>query len=75
MKDPIIDEIRKNREAIAQKCGYDVHKIFLYAKDRQKGRKTVDLQAGHERPVRNDPQKVAEPTADYETGNGPGRIC
>ncbi len=65
MKDPIIDEIRKNREDIAQKCGYDVHKIFLYAKERQKGRKTVDLQAGHERPVTEEPQKVAETTNVY----------
>jgi len=69
MKDPIIDEIRANREAIAEKCGYDAHKIFLYAKERQKGRKTVNLQAGHERAVLNNPQKVAEPSADYGYNN------
>jgi hypothetical protein len=67
MNDPIIDEIRANREAIAEKCDYDVHKIFLYAKDRQRGRKTVDLQAGHERPTLQDPQKVAEPSPSYKT--------
>lgn len=65
MKDPVIDEIRANREAIAKKCGYDAHKIFLYAKERQKGRKTVNLQAGHERHISEEPQKVAEPAPAY----------
>jgi hypothetical protein len=67
MKDPIIDEIRANREAIAEKCGYDLHKLFLYAKERQRGRKTVDLQAGHERPILQDPQQVPEPSPSYKT--------
>lgn len=65
MKDPIIDEIRANREAIAERCGYDAHKIFLYAKERQKGRNTVDLQAGHERATCSKPPQVAEPQSSY----------
>jgi len=65
MKDPIVKEVRKHRESIAHECGYDMHKIFLYAKEQQKGHKTVNLQAGHERATLPKPQRVAEGSAQY----------
>ncbi|HPC95310.1 MAG TPA: hypothetical protein PLU87_10225 [Sedimentisphaerales bacterium] len=41
-KDPIIDEIRKNRKEIAKQFGYDLRAIVADARKRQKaGGKTV----------------------------------
>jgi hypothetical protein len=41
-KDPIIDEIRKNRKEIAEQFGYDLRAIVTDARKRQKaGGKTV----------------------------------
>jgi len=41
-KDPIIDEIRKNRQEIAEQFGYDLRAIVADARKRQKaGGKTV----------------------------------
>jgi hypothetical protein len=44
-KDPIIDEIRRNRREIAQKFGYDLRAIIADAQKRQKkhGRKVVSF--------------------------------
>ena len=32
--DPIIAEVRRIREEIAAKCGYDTHRIFEYCRQR-----------------------------------------
>jgi hypothetical protein len=37
-KDPIIDEIRRNRTEIAEKFGYDLRAIVADARKRQKSR-------------------------------------
>lgn len=37
-KDPIIDEIRKNRKEIAEQFGYDLRAIVADARKRQKAR-------------------------------------
>lgn len=37
-KDPIVDEIRKNRREIAQESGNDLRAIAAEAKKRQEGR-------------------------------------
>jgi hypothetical protein len=44
-KDPIIDEIRRNRREIAEKFGYDLRAIIADARKRQKarGKKVVSL--------------------------------
>jgi hypothetical protein len=44
-KDPIIDEIRKNRREIAKKFGYDLRAIIADARQRQKahGKKVASL--------------------------------
>ena len=39
-KDPIIDEIRKNRREIAEKFGYDLRAIIADARKRQKKEKS-----------------------------------
>ena len=47
-KDPIIDEVRKNRQEIAERFGYDLRAIIADAKKRQKthGKKVVSLARG-----------------------------
>ena len=66
MNDEIIDEVRKTREQIAGESGFDSHKIFIWAQKRQANRKTVNLQAGKERPAcSSTTQQVAEPQAPY----------
>jgi len=44
-KDPIIDEVRKNRQEIAEQFGYDLRAIITDAKKRQKtrGKKVISL--------------------------------
>jgi hypothetical protein len=44
-KDPIIDEIRRHRQEIAEQFGYDLRAIIADARQRQKGRgkKVVSL--------------------------------
>lgn len=32
MKNPIIEEVRRNREAIAKECGYDIARIAEHAR-------------------------------------------
>lgn len=65
MTDEIINEIRSYREEIAKEEGYDMHKIFLSARERQATRKTVNLKEGNERPAYPKPQQVAEPETPY----------
>jgi hypothetical protein len=45
VKDPIIDEIRKNRQEIAKQFDYDLRAIIADARKRQKmhGKKVVSL--------------------------------
>lgn len=45
VKDPIIDEIRKNRREIAEQFGYDLRAIVADARKRQKaqGKKVVSF--------------------------------
>jgi len=47
-KDPIIDEVRKNRREIAEHFGYNLRAIIADAKKRQKtrGKKVVSLTRG-----------------------------
>jgi hypothetical protein len=44
-KDPIIDEIRRHRQEIAERFGYDLRAIIADARKRQKrqGKKVVSL--------------------------------
>lgn len=44
-KDPIIDEVRRNRKEIAEKFDYDLRAIIADARKRQKarGKKVVSL--------------------------------
>ena len=44
-KDPIVDEIRKHRQEIAEQFGYDLRAIIADARKRQKrhGKKVVSL--------------------------------
>ena len=50
-KDPIIDEIRKNRKAIAEQFNYDLRAIVEDARRRQKGRgkKVVSFARGRKK--------------------------
>ncbi len=43
IKDPIVAEVRKTREAIFRKCGYDLKRLGKYLERRRKeiGLKTV----------------------------------
>lgn len=45
--DPIVDEIRSIREALAKRYGYDVEKLAraLQAEEKKSGRKVVHLTA------------------------------
>ena len=45
MKDPIVEEVRRVRERLAARYGYDVRKIAAAARRRQKrsGRKVVSF--------------------------------
>ncbi len=45
VKDPIVDEIRKHRQEIAERFGYDLRAIIADARKRQKGhgKKVVSL--------------------------------
>ena len=47
MKDPIVEEVRRVRERLAARYGYDVQKIAAAARRRQKrsGRKVVSFVA------------------------------
>lgn len=47
MKDPIVEEVRRARERLAARYGYDVKRIAAAASRRQKrsGRKVVSLVA------------------------------
>ena len=65
MNDEILNEIRKYREEIASESGYDAHKVFVRAQKRQAKRKTVNLQAGNERPTSSTSQQVAEEQETY----------
>jgi len=39
IKDPIVEEVRKNREKICAQFDYDIHKYSLYIYERQKQNK------------------------------------
>jgi len=45
MRDPIVEEVRKARERLAEKCGRDLAKIAAYVREREKEekREVVDL--------------------------------
>ena len=47
-EDPIIDEVRKNRQETAEQSGYDLRAIIADARKRQKarGKKVVSLVRG-----------------------------
>jgi len=47
-KDPIVDEVRKNRQEIAEQFDYDLRAIIADAKKRQRtrGKKVVSLVRG-----------------------------
>jgi hypothetical protein len=53
-KDPIVEEVRVIRDALAKECHYDVGELisYLQQKSRAAGRKTVSLR----------PKRVAKPT-------------
>ena len=34
--DPIVDEVRRIREELAARCGFDIHKIVAAARKRQR---------------------------------------
>jgi hypothetical protein len=55
-KDPIIDEIRRHRQEIAARCGYDLRAIIADARKRQKtrGKKVVSLARTSKRHERSD---------------------
>ncbi len=42
MRDPIVEEVRKHRDARAARFGYDIRAIFEDAKKREGGRKVVN---------------------------------
>jgi hypothetical protein len=50
-KDPITDEVRKNRDEIAKRFNYDLKAIIADARKRQKGRgkKVVSLARGRKK--------------------------
>jgi hypothetical protein len=58
-KDPIVDEVRAARAAIAAEYGNDLKKIIaaLKRKEGADGRRVVDLTA--KRPARNHPKRKA----------------
>jgi len=45
MKDPVVEEVRAARDAMAAKCNYDIHAIAANARRRQRewGHRVVDL--------------------------------
>jgi hypothetical protein len=52
-KDPIVDEIRRNRQEIAKRFGYDLRAIIADAKRRQMahGKKVVSLSRSRKKRV------------------------
>ncbi len=50
MRDPIVEEVRKARERLAEKCGRDLGKIAAYVRKREaeSDHELVDL--SHKRP-------------------------
>lgn len=50
-KDPIIDEIRKNRKEIAERFNYNLRAIIMDARKRQKrrGKKVVSFARGRKK--------------------------
>ncbi len=45
MRDPIVEEVRKAREALSSRFNHDIHALAEFARERQKtcGHKVVDL--------------------------------
>ncbi len=63
MKDPVVEEVRKVREAYAAQLGYDPERIFQdlkerEAQERRRGRRIVRFRP---RPARVRPNQPAEP--------------
>jgi hypothetical protein len=56
MKNPIIEEVREAREALAAEHGYDRHRILEWAKKQHASRQKTVIQMS--------PNKTVEATAD-----------
>ncbi len=59
MNDPIVDEVRKVRDAHAARFNYDLHSIFLDIKKREKERGLVFVGGVARQPL---PNKTLQPT-------------
>ena len=59
MNDPIVDEVRRVRDAHAASFNYDLHAIFLDIKKREKERGLIFVDGVARQPV---PNKTPQPT-------------
>jgi hypothetical protein len=59
MNDPIVDEVRKVRDAHAARFNYDLHAIFLDIKKREKERGLTFVDGVARQPV---PNQALQPT-------------
>jgi hypothetical protein len=62
-KDPILEEIHREREEHARKFNYDLHAIFEDIRNREAKRDNLSTL----KPVQPALSRVAEPRADYQT--------
>ena len=60
-QDPIVEEVRKARDAYAKRFNYDLDAIYrdLKAKERQSGQRVVPCSSAREKP--SEPQAAAKP--------------
>ncbi len=57
-KDPIVEEVRKIREELAEKANFDLEEIFAQALKRQKESKTSTV--SYSKAKKEDPPKIAQ---------------
>ena len=74
MNDPIVDAVRRVRDAHAARFNYDLHAIFLDIKEREKERGLKFIDGVARQPVPNktlQPTRAAIPVSQDSTSLGP----
>jgi hypothetical protein len=72
-RDPIVDEVRANRDALAREHGYDIDRIFAFLREMEKrsGAERVRLPPRRHpvSPNADEPTVAADGTGTYRSGS------
>ena len=65
--DPIVAEVRRIREALAERCHFDVHAVFADLRERQRQHASRLVRR------QRDPHATPEPGSQRDAAHHPGR--